>query len=242
MDIKEIIEKNREYRIKEDELNILYNEVKKINDNLTEEVLNGLPYLELKEFYELSKFAFSSSKQKEFDLYFKNRREEEYPELKGIRYFPVIKEIDFISEDKKIQLDRFFNKVRKGTYFVASTQKFLGLGLSKEVSKKMLDFLYRKGMFERLITLKCSCGEDADIISENEYNEYIKFLSINDDEFRKLSEDEIERYSVFADGLYVSCDSWCDSGRYLNTVEDFEQNKSYVYKFVATSDTSSDKL
>lgn len=71
MDIKEIIEKNREYRIKEDELSILYNEVKKINDNLTEEVLNGLPYLELKEFYELSKFAFSSSKQKEFDLYFK---------------------------------------------------------------------------------------------------------------------------------------------------------------------------
>lgn len=243
MDIKEIIEKNKEYREKENELKILYRELKEINDSITGDMLNGMSYLELKEFSKLSKFAFSSDKQKEFDLYFKNRREEEFPKLKGVIYFPVIDEIDFISEDKKIALDRFFNKVRKGTYFVPTTNKFFTIGLSRELSGKILDFLYEKGMFERLVKLKCYCGEDAQIIKQSEYDEYIRYLSLTDDEFAELNEEEEEKYFKFSDGIYISCNSWdCDMSEYLKTVEELDKRKSYVYKFVATPDSSSDEL
>lgn len=46
----------------------------------------------------------------------KEKKEEEYPELLGVHNFPILREIDFLGERKKLELDKYLVMFRLGTY------------------------------------------------------------------------------------------------------------------------------
>lgn len=90
---------------------------------------------------------------------------EEYPELLQVHHFPVLKEIDFMTEEQKIKLDERMSGFRVGEY--------IG-GLARFVNdfKKLQEFLVEKGVAERVYYLNCSCEEQflSDELSEENKN------------------------------------------------------------------------
>lgn len=56
----------------------------------------------------------------ELGMIAKEMKLKEYPELLGVHNFPVLKEIDFLTEEKKIELDKLLVKLRKGSILFGS--------------------------------------------------------------------------------------------------------------------------
>lgn len=114
---------------------------------------------------------------------------EEYPELLQVHNFPVLKEIDFMTEEQKIKLDERMSGFRVG--------ESIG-GISRFVSdyRKLEKFLVEKGVAERFYYLQCSCEEmflsdelseedkvKLEVIMKKEYNGLTEKWTKEDKEF-----------------------------------------------------------
>lgn len=71
------------------------------------------------------------------------KKEEEYPELLGIHHYPVLKEIDFLSEDKKLELDKFLAR-----FVVGNELSGLSRMMYSKDLKRFEEFLIEKGIAE----------------------------------------------------------------------------------------------
>lgn len=133
--IKEIIKKYEEFSTYLDSID--FNE---LTANLTRQQLleleEALSSVELRSLsYEVRKLA-------------DKKKLEEYPQLLGVHHYPEINEIDFLSEKKKIELDKYLAMMFKGSY-VFNLWKFTN------ETERLQKTLVEKGIFEEVYFITC---------------------------------------------------------------------------------------
>ncbi|MGE7305777.1 hypothetical protein ACQKJG_18310 [Priestia megaterium] len=120
---------------------------------------------------------FSRKELKEFDTAMYNiktpmlripamiqeKKEQEYPELLGVHRFPILKEIDFLSEETKVNLDSVLAKFREGN-FITTTALYRVIGYAQTaLVEKTLAFLLDKGYIAKNYHVLCPCCVDYPI-------------------------------------------------------------------------------
>lgn len=150
-------------------------------------------------------------------------KKEEFPQLLGVHHYPELAEIDFISEKKKIELDKYLCMIRKGQY-VFQFWKYTN------DTDRLRDILLKKGIIGKVYHMNCSCHRDEVLTDKMTWEEIeqIKAAIINKDD------DFLEE---FYDGLYC------------HKCEDFEEysewNDRYVkeqYILIKDRDSSLDNV
>ncbi|MDZ5607047.1 hypothetical protein U2I54_08040 [Bacillus pseudomycoides] len=80
----------------------------------------------------------------------KQMKLEEFPQLLGVHRFPVLKKIDFMTEEKKIELDKALVRFRVGNYLPY-------LGRYTDEKDKLEQFLLENGVVEKKYIVSCPC-------------------------------------------------------------------------------------
>lgn len=125
-------------------------------------------------------------------------KKEEYPELLGVHHYPGLKEIDFLSEKQKIELDKYLVKFRKGNY----VSNLWRIGNDSKLAKKIEQFLIDKGIVEKVFYVNCSRCSDNYLSKQLTETEKLEL----DELFKDPSKIE-ERQDKLEDGtLYEYCD------------------------------------
>lgn len=65
-------------------------------------------------------------------------KKEEYPELLGVHHYPILRKIDFLSEDEKKKLDDFLLAIRPNNY-VTGLWRVAGSEKSKQIEQFLID-------------------------------------------------------------------------------------------------------
>lgn len=82
----------------------------------------------------------------------------EYPQLLGVHNYPVIQEIDFLSESIKIKLDRHLAKLEVGDMIFNLAR----IGVSLKNQQSLFAFLVERGVVEKKMAVWCPrCHEST---------------------------------------------------------------------------------
>lgn len=104
MKLEKILEHNKLYKEKQDEVKALFQELKGINDKIDLDEIKLLKYADVKELLETIKYCINDEdKLKAIEDIKNDKKIKEYPEILGVHYYPEINEID-LSEDAKVKL------------------------------------------------------------------------------------------------------------------------------------------
>lgn len=158
------------------------------------------------------------------------KKEEEYPEILSVHCYPVIKEMDFLSEKEKLMLDKLLMMIGKGNY-VYGLQRKLG---SIEKIKMVEDFLIEREVVEAKYYCKCpGCGS-GDISSELTLNEKEELEKVFKEPEHECREEMIETKLEY---ICLDCES---------DVGDFDNLKELTFrrvcKLVVDRDRSLDNV
>ncbi|MGF7535342.1 hypothetical protein AAGG74_16960 [Bacillus mexicanus] len=151
-----IIQKKKEYSEFVESINI-----EELGKKYTREELKTLED-------ELKKINLESIKY-ELSNVIEKKKKEEYPELQGVHHYPVIKELDFLTENEKVLLDKHLLMIRKGNIIGGLTRK-----MHYGKVGKVENFLIEKGIAEpEYIAICPSCGRGtvSGMLSDKEKNE-----------------------------------------------------------------------
>lgn len=112
-------------------------------------------------------------------------KKDEFPELLGIHHYPVLKEIDFLTEEEKLELDKFLVKFRPNRDYV---QSFWRVVKDSKKVDQLKQFLIEKGIVEERHVVKCpNCHQNhLSKMMTNEEKEKLKVLLQNKAEYDKL--------------------------------------------------------
>lgn len=144
-------------------------------------------------------------------------KKEEFPDLLGVHYFPVIKEMEFLTQDEKIKLDKYLARLRKG--YRADNWHLVTNDNNKHIPIK--DFLLEKEIVSKKFLVLCPHCNDTHI-SEYLTKEQMEEFKTNLKNYHNDKNDEsLIAVSKIIDGNY--CDE-CDEDY---SVEDI---KSYRFE------------
>lgn len=156
---------------------------------------------------------------------------EEFPQLLGVHRFPVIQEIDFLTDKQKIELDKFLGSFRKGNY----VNGLWRIANNSEKAKKIEQFMIEKGVFGEEFVVTCpNCSDEhiSNIMTKEQKERLLELLK---------QEHTWERYEELEKLLYYGCDE-CD---YVLDFEKANQEsirfKTYN-KFIGERDASLDNV
>lgn len=134
-------------------------------------------------------------------------KKEEYPELLGIHHYPILKEIDFLTEREKLELDKFLVKFTPNRDYI---QTFWKVVKNPKKTDLLVEFLINQGIVEERHVILCpSCHEShMSIMMTNDEKETLKNLIQS-----KTDYEELEQY------LEMVCDE-CFSELEPSQIED----------------------
>lgn len=251
MKLEYIVNKNKEFNDFKDEMNEkIKNEKIKLNDlnsKLDIDEFMKLDYDKAKEIYNLLDPNISYKEERDnLKKALDEIKVREHPILLKAHYYPCINEIDYLSDNQKNKLDkalyRFYNN-----QIALWSNLWRDINLSERTTKKVLDFLYGKGILSIKYEVYCNCrnGGDNRLITEEMYNDHKRYFKIDNriHEGEEVSEEESDWYYDFEEDKriwYVSC-SYCE-GREINSMSDIDDNSSKIYTNVTAPDmTYADK-
>lgn len=246
MNLQEIVQENKYYQIEKESLELqLKNRkatVQSVNEYLNMDDIKLLPYEEVKSIHKLLYWNTTESQRKQLDDILSITKGIAYPMYNKAHYYPEINEMDFISDNQKVELDKLLKQLYSG-YVYTDSSGFSRLKLTHEQQEKVFTFLYEKGIVEKSYILRCGCGSrgdcDARHISQEKYDLYIKYLSMGHNSSH-LSEEEQEEYWE-----YSWIESYCEygNGGEINDVDEFKKKvKLFAYKNITKPDTSLDEV
>jgi len=156
-------------------------------------------------------------------------KKEEFPQLLGVHRYPIINEMEFLTENQKIELDKFLVMIRKGGY-VSGLWK---ISNKAEVIKKIEQYLIEKGVVEEQFVVNCpNCsGERMSSMMNTEEKAKLEALL--------SKEPSWERYEELEGLLHYVCNE-CDTELNLEKIK--VQNIKYktFLKLVMERDTTLD--
>lgn len=141
---------------------------------------------ELSEFREELHGHKSRSLTYEISELTRKMKEEEHPELLGVHHFPIIREIDFLSESQKLKLDEFLLMHRVGNY-INSLWRVTG---NEKDLKRLEEWLLEHEVTEEHYSVfcpHCRNGRISGIISKGEKAELDSILQ----EYKQTSDWEL---------------------------------------------------
>jgi hypothetical protein len=156
---------------------------------------------------------------------------QEFPQLLGVHRFPVIQEMDFLTDTQKIELDKFLGTFRKGNY----VNGLWRIVKNTEKAKKIEQFMVGKGVFDEEFVATCpNCSDEhvSNILTKEQKEKVVEILK---------QVHTWERYEELEKHLYYGCNE-CDYQVDFETVnEDSIRFKTFV-KLVAERDSSLDNV
>ncbi|MCC0726741.1 hypothetical protein KGF51_10015 [Clostridioides sp. ZZV14-6045] len=153
MKIKDYMKLDNQYKEKKNELNRTYELLRNIEEQLDLKDLNSYSYKEIKNIYNSIKNKNVSDKVEEI---MQIKKGIEYPQINDVHYFSEIKDIDFLSQEEKVELDRFL------------AEHAIFRDYSFSFNEKTIDFLISNNIVERVYCLNCYCGECPELQKFNE--------------------------------------------------------------------------
>lgn len=184
-----------------------------------EEVDKKYNYLDAKELINSLGSIKHEYKTKNFLEYKKLR---EYPEIIGVHYFSEIKEIDWLTEEEKVNLD----------YILMERQNYSEVW---RYDDKTIEFLMENKIIEKYYVFTCVHDCWKKYVSENRFNKLKKYWGNEE-----LTEEEIEDCNYRC--IWIDCEY--DEGAYeISSLKEFEENISHIcYRVIKKADMTLDKL
>ncbi len=225
MEIEKLLKDYNEEKIKIDRMK---EEVRKNEEYLTNYMRKMIDYIQIDRNYnyleakEMLKDLYSVLGFKEVNDFLKRKKEREYPEILGVHYFPEIKEINWLSEEEKIELDcELARNKYKAKLF--------------NYDKKVIDFLIEKEIVEKQYIFACHHNCWSKIISEDKFNLFKKYW----ENPNSLTEEECKK--IGCGTFYIDCDY---DGEYeISSLDDSEEFLEDVrYKVIKEPDMTLDRL
>jgi hypothetical protein len=181
----------------------------------------------------------------DIDKIIANKKLEEYPELLGVHNYPEIKEIDFLSEEDKVNLDKSLCSLGYSSYIYKGSTLWRNVSntWSEDVQDKIFKFLLEKGIVERHYKIHPCCFDK--VISQVVVNNFMTFFNLHDENGiipkEKYFENEEFIYSMMneSEGCCDDCDN--DYEITKDMIEEAINNTwQHLYKVVKTRDKSLD--
>lgn len=157
-------------------------------------------------------------------------KKEEYPELLGVHRFPILRDITFLTEEQKIELDKFLVQFRVGNY----VSGFWRVTKNQKQADQILMFLLQHDVVEKKyygLCPRCRDGYLTSLLGEKEKDQISHALS--------LEHDNEERY----DTLSAMLDGYCSECDYEPDIEALERLEyKTVFRMVMGRDKSLDNV
>ena len=149
-------------------------------------------------------------------------KKEEFPELLGVHHFPVLKEIDFLTEEKKIELDEHLARFRAGNYLYGLRNVIRDSDKVKMVEQ----FLLEKGIVEDRYYVLCPVCGTGHISDELNKEEKAKLEEVIRDLNHNEREEKLEKYLQY---ICMDCETEADiknlTSLYFKTVYKMMQER-----------------
>lgn len=234
--LQEIVKENEDYKKLKEECNKKYAKLKLINNGINLEEVKQLTYQQIKSLYELTKYCIEDdSIQNGLKEIYKEAKIKEYPILGKAHHYPILNELDFLTDKQKNEIDETLVRFYGGD-IITNCSAWRDLKLTKEQTEKVLEFLYNKGLATRTYRILCECGCSKKYITEEQYNKFVAYHSVKPEEYEK-HESKWKEDGYF----YIGC--WNDGDREICSIEDLKRYaKPYCYELNAEPDSTYEEL
>ena len=243
--IREVIKSNKLLEDKEEKLNNELKEIRMLREQINNEIdldeVSKLNYSEIKNLFNDIKYYISEDIRNEISEIMNNAKIKENPQIEGVHYFPILKEINCIPENLKKKIDTDLRKIS-----IRGRGNDMLLKLLEEYKNKF-DFyeelkneLIKKKVIEPLYVFICKeCGDeyDNDII-ESETFESMKAYWEKSSNGIETTEEEDDRCNYG----YIEIAFECDSYEIGSLKEFFENLTNIEYKMIMKPDLTLEKL
>lgn len=165
----------------------------------------------------------------ELDTLTEEMKKEEYPELLGVRYFPAVKDIDFLTEPEKIALDKMLGRQRPRNFFTDAMWRKITPHAKKQ--EALIQFLIEKAVIKEDKVMVCPhCGETH------------LTVRLSKEEADKLEQDikayqESRDLNLF-DAICPRVETYCDE---CDVEVDWATRKEFHYKTLLTLAAEADR-
>ena len=174
MDMKEVIKKYEEFKAFLETINI-------------ESLKNTHSRQELQAFQEQLKAISLPQLSWEIGKLLKEMKEEEFPQLKSVYRYPELNEIDFMTEKKKVELDKYLGMVKPGNYV-------FHLARYTNQPQKLENYLKEKGIIEEAYHFTCSTHTHLKISSKMTLEEANKIKTAIIEKDSKYLQEALDGY------------------------------------------------
>jgi hypothetical protein len=201
----------------------------------------SLNYDEAKKVFEVIKNNLDFQNQrKQLEKTLEEIKNKEYPILNKAHYYPVLNEIDFLTDKQKHELDKVLYRF-KNRYIMTHSTAWGELRFDSNLTKRVFEFLYDKGIVQKNFILRCHCNDgecSPVIISEERYKKFIDYYSITKEEINKMTAEELLDYeNRWSKEGYFEVPCWNDGYYEVGSIKELEDNiEDYYYKNVAEPD------
>lgn len=238
MKIYEILEKNKTYSQWKEEIELEIknktNEIYELNNEIDFNEIEQLGYEKAKELFEVIKYNLHYREQRpKFVALLDKLKEIQYPQIKKAHYYPILNEIDFLSEKQIKALDTILYKHQKNWNINNRNWNLFGIVThDQEIVDKIIRFMLEKDMLLTKYILTCPCGEVSEEISQEKYLNMKKYFDIENrfktDNVLEEEEDWYEDFDVYKQGVVeIGCE--CE-GLEISSMEDIDDNLSFEYR------------
>ena len=217
---------NKEYEELKEKLDTFYRELILKNSNIDlDEVEAKCSYKEVKEIHKMIRYRIEdSSIVNKIEDIMKNKKESEYPEILGVHYYPEILNIESLSDEFKIKLD----KILRDAYDKFSKRRELHY-LGEDVLNALID----EKILEKEYILRCSCDSiecSSKTLNETRLNEYKDYWKKSMEDEDLLSDEEDEEFNYGC--IEIPC--WNGNEFEIDSLEAFENypHKQTMYRFL----------
>lgn len=234
----------KEYRNKEEELSNLKAQI----SDLSLKEIDNLSYLDLKNYYNIVEDFINLEVKQKICKLLKKKKEQKYPDILDVHYYPCIKDMDFLTKQQQIILDKFLVKEQKSMidkYKIISGlnsgMRKIDLDFDNPIGDKIIEFLLDKRIIERRYVFSCNCGCESETIFTEEQKQ--RFFNWHNFDIKNCTDEEYEEHDRnYSDGfLWLNC--WNDNDDTLSSIEEFKDMLDrYVYKIIAKPDMTLDNL
>lgn len=227
--VKDFLDKNKEYKNARDIASNIYDELKIIANEIDLDDIKKLSYQEAKDFFNQSIYTCNNETAASIREIIESKKAELYPEILGVHYFNEIKEINFISEEEKVKLDRLLSKrnIRRDEI--------------NNLDEKIIEFLLEKQIIEKLYVISCAHYYNFDCQETIFINEKVEKLKSYWEKQSNGEETTDEEDEELCYGCFEIC---CDYERIeVTNLEEFEEHLYEIrYRLIKKPDRSLDDL
>ncbi|MED2125970.1 hypothetical protein P4V88_02280 [Bacillus thuringiensis] len=131
---------------------------------------------------------------------------EEFPQLLGVHHFPILNEIDFLTEEQKINLDKELVRYRVGNY-VSGLWK---ITRDESKRKQLLKWLLDNGILETKYAALCPYCHNGNVTDIMTTQEKDKLDSMFSDYKKAYDEDLEEKLQDILENVCMECNSFTE--------------------------------